>query len=101
MKLGHARWRKGKCRSAEVAVRRASKKNATPAWADPQRIKEVYRRAERLGECLKIKVNVDHIVPLQSEFVCGLHVPWNLQIISRAANLQKHNRVWPDMTVWS
>jgi 5-methylcytosine-specific restriction endonuclease McrA len=44
-----------------------------------------------------VKHEVDHIVPLKSPLVCGLHVEHNLQVIPATQNRRKHNRVWPDM----
>lgn len=41
-------------------------------------------------------VVVDHIIPISNDSVCGLHVPWNMQLLSRIKNSQKGNRFDPD-----
>jgi hypothetical protein len=68
---------------------------AWPEWcADDPRFGRLYREANRrrsFGE----DVHVDHIVPICSDLVCGLHVPWNLEIIDARENLQKSNTWWP------
>lgn len=67
------------------------KRRAMPVWADRAAIKLVYSKARELGW------TVDHIVPLQSKTVCGLHVWHNLQVMDSQLNKSKSNRYWPDM----
>lgn len=79
--------------NATSAKYRATKLQATPKWADLEKIKEVYVEAQRLTELLGIEMHVDHIIPLQGELVSGLHVPSNLQILPAVENLRKSNKL--------
>ena len=76
--------------------RRAARLNATPGWADKDKISEFFKEAERLNKETNEVHQVDHIVPLISRLVCGLHVENNLQVLPRTLNIQKGNRWWPD-----
>ena len=75
----------------------AKKLNATPSWADLKAMEIIYERARDETQVTGVVMHVDHIVPLVSDIVCGLHVPWNLEVITGKANLSKGNRTWPDM----
>lgn len=75
----------------------AQKLNATPKWADKGEIKRIYKRSRQLTIETGVQHHVDHIVPLKSKFVCGLHVPANLEPIPATANKAKSNLYWPDM----
>jgi 5-methylcytosine-specific restriction endonuclease McrA len=70
-------------------------KNATPVWLNQTQIKEI-EHYHWLARDLEIvsgeKYHVDHIVPIKGKLVCGLHVPWNLQILPSDINLSKGNR---------
>lgn len=44
-----------------------------------------------------IKHDVDHVVPLRSKLVCGLHNEFNLAVIPASENRSKGNRYWPGM----
>jgi hypothetical protein len=83
--------------SVYAAKRRAIKLNATPKWANGFIISEIYNLCRLRSKLLGITFHVDHIVPLQSKLVCGLHVENNLQIISNLENLSKGNHIWIDM----
>ena len=77
------------------AKRKATKKQAVAPWADLKRIKEIYEEAVELTRSTGVSHQVDHIYPLQSEYMCGLHVETNLQILTQFENASKNNRTWP------
>lgn len=79
-------------RRASKALRRALECCARPAWANPQRIAEIYREAELRSRQSGAEHHVDHIVPLNHPKVCGLHCEANLQVLVASENLRKGNR---------
>jgi hypothetical protein len=74
------------------AQRRAVRLAATPAWSEAAAIREVYALAKFLTDVTGEQHHVDHIVPLQSPLVCGLHVAANLRVVRASDNLAKGNR---------
>ena len=82
--------------NAKTAKRRSTKLNATPSWLTNEHKKEItemYRSCLDISKQTGIKHHVDHIVPLKGKGVCGLHVPWNLQILTATENISKNNRL--------
>lgn len=81
-----------------TARRRAFIKNASVNWNDELNkfiIKEAYSLAIKREQFTNIKWHVDHIIPLQNESVCGLHVWNNLQVIPAKTNILKRNKFAP------
>lgn len=82
----------------EKSIRRKrARHRATPSWGNRQKVLEIYEQARKISELTGVQHHVDHIVPLTSKRVCGLHNEFNLRVIPAADNLRKHNRTWPDM----
>jgi 5-methylcytosine-specific restriction endonuclease McrA len=80
---------------ANNARRRARELQAAPSWLTKEQwrdMAEMYADAQRITEMTGISHDVDHIWPLKGRGSCGLHVPWNLQIISSEANNRKANK---------
>ena len=88
-----SRTNPAKC-NAYAAKRRSKKLNATPKWLTEQQLQEIelfYTKSKELEIKTGIKYHVDHVVPLQGKTVSGLHVPWNLRVITAEENFSKGN----------
>lgn len=99
-RLASLAWKKANLEYARAMDRwRCSLKRMTAqlCWPDQQAILEIYMLAATAERMFGKKFEVDHIVPVKHPLVCGLHVPWNLQVISRNENRRKCNTSWPDM----
>lgn len=83
--------------AANSARRRASRLLATPSWANHAAILDLYRQAAELTKKTGIAWHVDHVVPIRSRLVCGLHCESNMRVIEGRENIRKSNRFWPDM----
>jgi len=83
--------------NAKVASRRRLVLRATPSWSDVVAILAFYEEAQIVSKATGIVHHVDHIVPLTSKYVSGLHCEANLCILPGAENISKSNRKWPDM----
>ncbi len=68
-----------------------------PAWADVPAIMQLYKAARFLTLTNKVEFHVDHIVPINHPYVCGLHCPDNLRVQLGSDNIHKSNNYWPDM----
>ena len=80
--MHRSRWKNG---TGEV-------RKVSPPWLTEEqlnKIREFYAEAERRTRETGIEHNVDHVVPLGSPVICGLHVPWNLQVLTRVENSKK------------
>ena len=92
-------WRKanpGKCR-AQSKLGKARRANRVPPWLTKEhkrQIRRFYNMAQELTEKTGIVHSVDHIHPLNGKLLSGLHVPWNLQVMTLADNVAKGNK-WP------
>ena len=82
-------------RAAYGAKRRSAKLQRTPQWLTEDQLwmmQQAYELAALRTKMLGFDWHVDHIIPLQGKLVCGLHVPWNLQVIPGIDNIKKSNK---------
>lgn len=72
---------------------------AMPAWLSAEQMEEmrlVYEKARRLTRETGIRHEVDHIHPIRGDSLCGLHVPWNLRVVTITENKRKWRKLIPD-----
>ena len=62
-------------------------------------IAAIYKQAKTLREAYEFDFHVDHIVPLNSKFVCGFTCLSNMEPLSASANSSKGNHWWPGMQI--
>ena len=81
---------------ADTKARRRKHREATPPWLTRKQkseIRQLYQIAITMSKTTGEQYVVDHIIPLRGEGVCGLHVPWNLRVVTREENLKKSNKL--------
>lgn len=74
-----------------------TKRKATPSWLTKEQLRDIeefYILAQELAWLNQDgkPFHVDHIIPLQGRDICGLHVPWNLQLLPENVNCSKGNK---------
>lgn len=83
--------------NAKTAKRYALLRSRIPAWSSDTCLRFWYAARVAAEELFGVPVHVDHIVPLRSKFVSGLHCPANLQLLLAQPNRLKSNVRWPGM----
>jgi hypothetical protein len=79
-----------------TAKRRAADKRAQPKWLNAiqrAQIQEMYDIASAKNMQTGIRHHVDHMFALRHPSFCGLHVPWNLRVITESENCSKRLKV--------
>ena len=82
--------------AANNSHRKFKLKQATPRWSEIDEIKVMYLKRDEYRKTYGIPFEVDHIIPIRSDTVCGLHVLANLQLLDKSLNSSKTNTYQPD-----
>lgn len=75
--------------------RRFAERLATPNWLTSDQKEDIKRVYDHMRDCRAVTgepYEVNHVVPLRGENICGLHVPWNLEVLPRYINIALSNK---------
>lgn len=86
-------------RHNEVGSKRRARLRNRPKWSDKSKVQLIFVKAKELSLRYSIEFHVDHVVPLRSKYVSGLHTEDNLQVLEKGINLRKKDLYWPDMPI--
>lgn len=91
----NAKWHK---ENGNITGHWARYKDRCPAWLSEDQKADIvafYKESERLSRATGTRHDVDHIIPIggKRRMVSGLHVPWNLQVITKAENKSKFTKL--------
>lgn len=67
-----------------------------PPWQAVAELRAIQQRARTLTELTGVEHHICHVVPLTHPRVCGLTVPWNLEIKPGRVNLSQSNHIHLD-----
>lgn len=96
--LSNKNWRANNWPKVVAKNRRrdALKLKAAPPWLNVGHLIEIesfYELAHVLTSITGTRHHVDHIYPLQGKEARGLHVPWNLQVLTASENCRKGRKM--------
>lgn len=83
------------------AIRRAMCRKWPLTEEQLEYIRGLYRLAKTYRMITGEPWEVDHIIPLNGKTVCGLHVPWNLEVVPKVYNQKKGAGYNTDGGAWT
>ena len=92
--LQHACYARDPDAAIQSVVRRSKRLiQQTPSWADQDAIAAIYQEARRMTRETGIPHEVDHVIPLHGRTISGLHVHYNLRVVTAQVNRCKSNHM--------